>query len=506
MRRAVVALVGVLLLLAGCAPAPATATAHDRLRVVTTTGILADLARNVGGEYVEVTSLVPEGGDPHSYEPRLRDIRDIVYTDVAFTNYLMLEEQRLISAIDANLPNTAANVSLAEKSVQYAANIIPLVEDASLDTVWLGLRAEGGDELSRDARVEFAAAGLDGPGDLHAYLTGSFGEVEQYFDSTNGMHADAEDTASLPPNAHTHLSWAFTQPGIYRLQLRAGLQGQPLTAGTVTFAVGVDPYSVRPGARVLDSGHADIDVNLADGSLRILHDTNDTREYLSLEDVVVSVPNTALHEVPPGPAWRFLGGAGTQVYQLAQAVLGKHVHGEIDPHLWHDVHNAQAYAQIMRDTFIARDPQHAAAYTRQTRDYLAQLDALDAEVRDTIGQIPESRRTLITTHDSFGYLAAAYGLRVAGFVTPNPAVEPSLAQRRKLAETIRNLQVPAVFLEPNLAEQSKTLREIANDAGIRVCPILGDSFTATTHTYIDFMRFNANSLRDCLTEQRTNTP
>lgn len=33
---------------------------------------------------------------------------------------------------------------------------------------------------------------------------------------------------------------------------------------------------------------------------------------------------------------------------------------------------------------------------------------------------------------------------------------------------------------------------------IRVCPIYGDAFSETVTTYIDMMRFNAQSLRDCL--------
>ena len=41
--------------------------------------------------------------------------------------------------------------------------------------------------------------------------------------------------------------------------------------------------------------------------------------------------------------------------------------------------------------------------------------------------------------------------------------EPSLAERKRLTETIRNLHVPAVFLEPNLAARSSTLVEVAKE-------------------------------------------
>ncbi|MDR1237894.1 MAG: zinc ABC transporter substrate-binding protein, partial [Propionibacteriaceae bacterium] len=122
----------------------------------------------------------------------------------------------------------------------------------------------------------------------------------------------------------------------------------------------------------------------------------------------------------------------------------------------------------------------------------------DDYVRATIAQISPESRYLVTTHDAFGYLADAYDVQIAGFVTPNPATEPSLSDRRKLTETIRTLGVPAVFLEPNLAARSSTLSEVATEQGVAICPIYGDTFDARVTSYAQMMRFNADSLRDCL--------
>jgi anchored repeat ABC transporter substrate-binding protein len=511
-----------LAVLSGCAAAtPAASPAGSTVNVVTTTAILADLAANVAGDRADVVSLVPEGGDPHSYEPTLRDIRNVVHADVAFSNYLMLEEQNLITSLDTNLPPGVPNISLAEEAVKYAAEIIPLVEDVSLDTIWLGLRVTGDGAAygaDRTADVLFSATGVDGPGDLVAYLTGSFGDVDRYFDSTDEFDSATgyrDDTVTLPPDAHTHLSWAFTEPGYYTLDVRAKLQvaadQRPIdiAADQIVFAVGVDPYHApgRVDATVLDAGHADLTLDLDTERFELLldheHGSGDVhQETFDLDRVVVEVPNTALHEIPGDPAYRFLGRAGEPVHQLPQAVLGKHVHGEIDPHLWQNVRNAMAYAEIMRDTLIEVDPEGAAEYSRNAAAYLRELSELDTEVRDTIAEIPRARRTLVTTHDAFGYLAQAYDVSIAGFVTPNPAVEPSLAERKRLTETIRNLNVPAVFLEPNLAARSSTLVEVATEQDVAVCPIYGDAFTAEVTTYVDMMRFNADSLASCLSHPK----
>lgn len=502
--------------LAACAPPPGLSANDERLQVITTTGLLKDLVENVGGERVNVASIVPNGADPHAYEPTLRKSRDVVYAEVAFSNYMLLEEHSIIKTLDANLRDGAPSISLAEDAVKYAAEIIPLVENVQLDTIWLGLRVRGdgtqyGADRSSDVLIK--ATAVAGPGDLFGYLTGTFGSTELYFDSSDGFEPGdgyRDDTATLPADAHTHMSWAFTAPGTYRLRLEAQLNvgdRRPVTmgAGTFTFAVGINPESVAPEATVLDAGHADLTVDLDSRTIVALHDPEGGGEHaqrtLRADDIVVEVPNKAIDEVPAGREYRFLGRAGSRVFQLPQAVLGKHIHGEIDPHLWQNVRNVMAYVELIRDTLITQDPAGAQTYRDNTARYLARLDALDRYVRQQIEAIPAPRRYLITTHDAFAYLAKAYGLRIGGFVTPNPAVEPSLENRRKLTDTIQNLDVPAVFLEPNLASRSSTLSELATDNGVAVCPIYGDALDETVRTYEQLVRFNADSLRTCLTKE-----
>ncbi|MEU8244455.1 anchored repeat ABC transporter, substrate-binding protein [Actinoplanes missouriensis] len=508
MKRAT-CLAAALLALAGCAPPPALTDTDDRLQVVTTTGILADLVRNVGGDRVLVDAIVPDNADAHAYEPTLRDVRNIVYADLAFSNYLMLEAQSVIKTLDANLPDGVEQISLAEGATKYAAEIIPLVEDVSLDTIWLGMRARGdgaAHRVTRSSDVRVSATGVTGPGRMTAYLTESFGNPDTFLDSGDGFdpaNGFRDDTMILPPDAHTHMSWAFTEPGVYRVTMRAelavtaGSKPVPLGEQTLTFAVGVDPH-LAPGVTVLRGGHTDVTTDIDSGEIYLREDQDAGEKRHDPARTVIEVPAKALKEVPAGPGFRFLGRPGTKIYQLPQAVLGRHVHGEIDPHLWQDVGNAQAYTELIRDTLIAADPAGTADYRASTDRYLAELSALDAYVQEQIDRIPPPHRHLVTTHDAFAYLAKAYGIPVAGFVTPNPAVEPSLADRRRLTETLRNLHVRAVFLEPNLRARSSTLVEVAEQEDVRVCDIYGDAFDDRVTDYAALMRFNADSLRTCL--------
>ena len=516
MRRALLAALGASMLgLAGCGGREGLSSGDDRLQVVTTTSLLRDMVQQVGGGRVRAVSIVPDGADPHAYEPTLRGVRDVVYADVAFSNYMMLEQHNVIKTLDANLRDGVPNVSLAEDAVKYAAEVIPLVENVNLDTIWLGLRARGTGAqhgANRSSDVLLSAIDVRGPGAMYGYLTGTFGETERSFDSSDGFDAAdgyKDDTATLPADAHTHMSWVFTRPGVYTARVAASLRVSttsrpvPLGEATFTFAVGVRPSEAgRPDARVLNQGHADITADLDRGRVIALYDPEGGGDHSQTEydasDVVIEVPSKAIAEVPAGREFRFMGRAGEQIYQLPQAVLGKHVHGEIDPHLWQNVRNVMAYAELIRDTLIEQDPQGAKTYRANADAYLSRLDALDRQVRRTIAAIPSSRRYLVTTHDAFGYLAAEYGIQIAGFVTPNPAVEPSLADRRKLTETIRNLEVPSVFLEPGLAGRTTTLREVAEATGARLCPIYSDTLNDTVTTYEAMMRFNARSLQRCL--------
>jgi len=553
---------------AGCAGVGVDPARDGQLRVVTTTGILADLVRNVAGGRATVSQLVPDGADPHSYEPSLRAIRDVAYADLAFSNYLLLEQHSIIRALDANLPASAQSVSIAEEAAKQGATILPLVEDRALDTLWLGMRVSGDGKrygANRASEVDLQVVSVQGPGQASSYLTTTFGTPELGFSSHDGFDAASDykhDTVSLPADAHQHMSWAFTKPGVYRVQFKARLRpvkgkNVEFKTATFTFAVGVDAAAVakREGRVVLGPGHGDVSVDLEAGRITLVADKQASGQAwpsaaktasansasaapspggsasptssapsptpsdgasapsqsdvvvagaahvpghvaLDPQRVVVDVPTRTLAQVPQG--YGFVGRAGTQAYILPQAVLGKHVHGEIDPHLWHDVHNAAAYVKVICAKLKQVDPAGASVYEANAARYLNQLAQLDTQVKSTLDTISEANRQLVTTNDAYAYLANAYGLKVAGFVAPNPASEPSLADRRKLAATIKDLHIKAVFLEPNLARTRSTLKVVASEAGVKVCPLYGDTLDNQAPTYQAMMRFNANSLARCL--------
>ncbi len=164
----------------------------------------------------------------------------------------------------------------------------------------------------------------------------------------------------------------------------------------------------------------------------------------------------------------------------------------VNPHFWLDVQNAKRYVERIRDTLIAVDPEGRDAYTANAERYLAELDALDAEIRAKIAAIPPERRNLVTFHDAFPYFARAYGLELVGYVLRSPGREPSAQEIKELSEVLRREQVKTVFKEPQL--NAKVLERAAADAGVRVDVLYSDALTKDVPTYVAMMRHNADAL------------
>lgn len=78
--------------LAACGPTAGQSDLSGRkINVVTTTGMIADIVKNVGGDRVTVTALMGPGVDPHLYKPSASDVQKLERADIIFYNGLELE-------------------------------------------------------------------------------------------------------------------------------------------------------------------------------------------------------------------------------------------------------------------------------------------------------------------------------------------------------------------------------------------------------------------------------
>ena len=177
-----------------------------------------------------------------------------------------------------------------------------------------------------------------------------------------------------------------------------------------------------------------------------------------------------------------------------------HGHGEADPHAWQSVANARIYVANIRDALSFADPAGKDSYAANAAAYLGKLDALETEVKAAIEKIPSDRRRIITTHDAFGYFAAAYGV---AFIAPqgvSTEAEVSAKDVARIITQIRKQKIPAVFLE-NVTDE-RLLRRIGAESGARIGGTLySDALTdanGQAATYLDMMRHNVKQLAAAL--------
>src|SRR5580704_2781315 len=173
-----------------------------------------------------------------------------------------------------------------------------------------------------------------------------------------------------------------------------------------------------------------------------------------------------------------------------------------DPHAWQSVANAKIYVADIRDALVAADPAGAAAYRTNAEGYLVLLDALDRGVRGAVAQIPPARRKVISTHDAFGYFAAAYGIDFIAPLGVSTESEPSARDIAGIITQIRTAGIPAVFLE-NISDP-RLIQRIAAETGAKVGGTLySDSLTdekGEAPTYIELVRHNIKTLTSALAD------
>ena len=173
---------------------------------------------------------------------------------------------------------------------------------------------------------------------------------------------------------------------------------------------------------------------------------------------------------------------------------------DADPHAWQSVANAKIYVANIRDALSAADPAGERIFRSNADGYVAKLDVLDHDVREAVSQIPQSRRKVISTHNAFGYFAAAYGIEFIAPLGVSTETEASARDIAGIITQIRSLKIPAVFLE-NVSDD-RLIRRISAETGAHVGGTLySDSLTGEkgdAPTYIDMVRHNIKALTSAL--------
>ncbi len=332
---------------------PAHAQDSDPIKVVATFSIVADWVQNAGGDHIELTTIVPAGGDAHTFDPSPEQVASIADADVIFEIGLGFESW-LDDMVNAS-GSTAERVVVSDGMVLLTAD------------------GEHADAPHEDEAHEDEAHEEDG-------------HEDEAHEEEDASHDDGDD------------------------------------------------------------GHAHEDEE--DG-----HDDGEDG----------------------------------------------HDHGDADPHVWGNVANAVTAVATINAHLSEANPNNSASYDANASAYATELETLDASIQDATQAIPEGQRNLVTTHDTFGYYADAYGFVVVGTALNSLSTEggdPPAGEIAALVGEIQEQGVPAIFAEN--VSNNDLMQTIADEAGVALAPplytdALGEP-GSEGGTYVTMMTYNTETI------------
>ena len=175
--------------------------------------------------------------------------------------------------------------------------------------------------------------------------------------------------------------------------------------------------------------------------------------------------------------------------------------GAYDPHVWFDLELWTVVVASVRDGLIAMDPAREAMYRSNAGTYIAEIEALDAYVRQQAETVPAEIRALVTAHDAFNYFARRYDFEVRGLQGISTESEASTADVQDLAQFISERGIRAVFIESSVPDQG--VQAVIEAAGARGHAVvvggeifsdaMGEAGTAEG-TYLGMVRHNIDTI------------
>jgi zinc transport system substrate-binding protein len=165
-----------------------------------------------------------------------------------------------------------------------------------------------------------------------------------------------------------------------------------------------------------------------------------------------------------------------------------------DPHFWLDPTKLARVAEGTADRLAGLDPEGEQGFRDNAAALVAELEALDEEM--TTGLSSCETRTMVVSHEAYGYLAARYDLEQVGISGLTPDDEPSAAQMAELVAFVRDNDIRTVYYEtlvsPDVADT------IAAEAGVETAvldPIEGLTDDSQGTDYLEIMRANLANLQ-----------
>ncbi len=174
--------------------------------------------------------------------------------------------------------------------------------------------------------------------------------------------------------------------------------------------------------------------------------------------------------------------------------------GKPNPHAWMGLDNALIYIDNIVKAFSEHDPDNAAVYEKNADAYKEKLRKTIEPLRQTVAQIPEDRRWLVTCEGAFSYLARDFGMKELYLWPINADQVGTPQQVRAVIDGVREHDVPVVFCESTV--NTAPAEQVARETGVKYGGVLYvDSLSEAggpVPTYLDLLKVTAGTVAEGL--------
>lgn len=172
--------------------------------------------------------------------------------------------------------------------------------------------------------------------------------------------------------------------------------------------------------------------------------------------------------------------------------------GTPNPHGFNTPKNGITMAENARDAYIAIDPDHEDDYKANADKFIEELEDLDRQYEEKLGDVPKEDRILVTSERSFQYVADQYGLE-EGFIWERDGENEGTPEQVKDAIKYVDENEPNALFDEYTSDK-RPMQTVSDETGVTVAGSLYSEDLGTADSFVDYLQHNLNTILDGLTQ------
>ncbi|MDR0388246.1 MAG: zinc ABC transporter substrate-binding protein, partial [Treponema sp.] len=400
-----------------------------------------DFVRQIAGDRINLTMLLPPGAESHSFEPSPRDIIKIQDCDIFI--YVGGENSAWVDRV-------LESMDISNKKIIRMMDAVDVVEEEIVEGMEDDEHDHGHDhgEFDPSKIKDRPLSDFSGSWKSGISLVNN-GSLDSYL----AHYAEEEGISAAEAKTIIRSAWASDYDSI------------TITGNTLTIGNRAAAYTYR-GYEIAESEHGpsvwyNYQINAPDNSFPayiMLNDHGDgdedeeehheEHEHEGVAHIHLKYGGGGFAELLERAGWAAMYfAANASAGEIAETLAG-HDHEEevvYDEHVWTSPKNAQRIVRVIADALCEADAGAAAFFRQNAQAYIARLDELDREFQSVV-DAARSKTIVFGDRFPFRYFADAYGLTYfAAFPGCSTETEPSAATVAFLINKIRAENIPVIF-------------------------------------------------------------